>query len=100
MILERHNAIVFVGDETAQSIYMALNTLLSEDLALGALQTWRLGETGKVECRCENQFSTEGCLSYAVRNSEDTKRNGGKTNAYFCGREFPFPKLDMVLAKA
>ncbi len=44
LILERFSASVFVGDDVARSIYLALNMLLWEDLALGDVEGWNMNE--------------------------------------------------------
>jgi hypothetical protein len=38
MILERFNAIIFLGGDIAQTIYTAFNILLRKDLAVGGLR--------------------------------------------------------------
>src|SRR5437763_616749 len=40
LILERFDGVVFVGDETLQSIYAGFNILLRQDLGLGAMKQW------------------------------------------------------------
>lgn len=87
MILSRFNAITFVGDGLAQSIYAALNTLLREDLALGGLQQWIMSDEDKVKCRCHGQFLNIECQRFAIKSSEDVKKNEGggrKGSPYFC----------------
>jgi hypothetical protein len=82
MILERFSAIVFVGDEIALSVYAALNVLLFEDLALGSLQQWMMSEQERESCTCNNQFTLENCLRYAIKNSDQVHSGNGKS--YLC----------------
>jgi hypothetical protein len=84
MILERFNAVVFVGDEQAKRIYMGLNILLREDLAFGALRDWELGPEEKEMCHCRGQFEEE-CARSAILGSEEAKGEGRR--GYFCKRE-------------
>lgn len=91
MILERFNAIVFVGDDIAQSIYAAFNILLREDLALGSLQQWLMTDEERTKCKCDNQFINSECSRYAIKNRDDLKKNEvgeRRGNPYFC--ESPF----------
>ena len=92
MILERFNTIVFIGDSTAQTIYAALNILLREDLALGGLQQWMMNDQDRAACKCDNQFLSGDCLGYAVKSSEEVKKNR-KESPYFCERmPYSFPR--------
>lgn len=87
MILERFNAIVFVGDDIAQSIYAAFNILLREDLALGSLQQWLMTDEERLKCKCDNQFLNNECRGYAIKNIDEVKKNEAgdrKGNPYFC----------------
>jgi hypothetical protein len=79
MILERFNAILFIGDDVAQSIYAAFNILLRENLAYGSLQTWNMDAQEMKQCECDAQFLDKyppSCLEYAVTSSEQVKENG------------------------
>jgi hypothetical protein len=90
MILERFNAIVFIGDNVAHSIYTAFNILLREDLAYGGLQQWLLTDQDLVNCKCDNQFLNSDCLGYAVKNIEEVKKNEAgerKGSPYYCERK-------------
>ncbi|KAH7351067.1 hypothetical protein BKA65DRAFT_395770 [Rhexocercosporidium sp. MPI-PUGE-AT-0058] len=87
MIIGRFNAITFVGDDIAQSIYAAFNILLREDLALGGLQQWIMSDEDKAKCRCHNQFLYSECQRFAIKSSDDVKKNEGrdrKGSPYFC----------------
>ncbi|KAE8445484.1 hypothetical protein EG329_013374 [Mollisiaceae sp. DMI_Dod_QoI] len=89
IILERFNAIVFVGDEVAQSIYAAFNILLREDLALGSLQQWIMTEEERMKCKCDNQFINSECQRYAIKSIDEVRKNeasGRKGSPYLCER--------------
>lgn len=89
MVLERFNAIVFVGDDISRILYLAFNMLLREDLALGGLQDWSMSEQDRESCKCDNQF-LDDCLAYGVKSSEDIKKDGEsdrKVSPYFCSRK-------------
>jgi hypothetical protein len=91
MILERFNAIVFVGDDVAQSIYAAFNILLREDLALGSLQQWLMTDDERIKCKCDNQFLNNECQGYAIKSIDEVKKNDAgerKGNPYFCESKF------------
>ncbi|TVY90059.1 hypothetical protein LAWI1_G003106 [Lachnellula willkommii] len=85
MILERFNALVFIGDSTAQTIYTALNIILREDLAIGGLQQWMMNDQDRAACKCDNQFVNGDCLGYAIKGIEEVKKNR-KESPYFCER--------------
>ncbi|TVY46056.1 hypothetical protein LOCC1_G002549 [Lachnellula occidentalis] len=85
MILERFNALVFIGDSTAQTIYAALNILLREDLALGGLQQWMMNDQDREACKCNEQFVNRDCLGYSIKGIEKAKKNM-KESPYFCER--------------
>ena len=92
MILERFNALVFIGDSTAQTIYTALNILLREDLALGGLQQWMMNDQDRAACKCDQQFVNGDCLGYSIRGIKEAKKNM-KQSPYFCERMLnPFMK--------
>lgn len=86
MVLERFNAIVFLGDDIARTIYLGLNILLREDLAFGGIQGWSMNEQDRAACRCDDQF-TEDCVAYGIGSSEEVKRNAEKASSYYCERE-------------
>ena len=87
MILERFDAVVFVGDDTLQAVYAGLNILLRQDLALGALEHWNIAEDVDV-CRCENQFLKESCWKNSVSSSEQVQEHtdNSKGSSYACTR--------------
>lgn len=89
MILERFDAVVFVGDFSLQTIYNGFNILLRQDLASGALKTWDMDKDTLQQCRCDNQFIVQSCAGHFVTSSEDMVRNtdtGGHTRPYACTR--------------
>jgi hypothetical protein len=53
----RFNALVFIGDDAARSIYAAFNILLTKDLELGAWRSWEMELVHKKKCRCESMFA-------------------------------------------
>lgn len=77
MILERFDAVVFVGDHSLQTVYNGLNILLRRDLAHGTLKTWFLDKETLEQCRCENQFTSEICAGHFVTSSTDVTNAGG-----------------------
>jgi hypothetical protein len=93
MILERFNAISFIGDEVVQSIYTAFNILLREDLALGGLRSWNMDEQDQEACKCDSQFLNSYCSGFAVKSSEEVKENEAgdwKGSSSYCAREYLF----------
>ncbi|KAI9770736.1 MAG: hypothetical protein M1840_002986 [Geoglossum simile] len=90
MILERFDAVIFLGDNMVHSIYRAFNILLRENVALGALKQWEMSNAERDTCRCDNQFVKEECAMFAVTGNEEVARNdggGGHSSPYFCDRE-------------
>ena len=92
MILERFNAISFIGDELVQSVYAAFNILLREDLSLGGLQQWIMSDQDRRNCKCDGQFLNPDCTGYGVKNRDEVKKNGDdqKGSSYFCSRKSLF----------
>ncbi len=89
MILERFDAIIFIGDDMIKNIYAAFNMLLRENIALGGLKQWDMKESERETCRCDNQITRPECDKYTVTNSEDVRKNdigSGHPNPYFCNR--------------
>jgi hypothetical protein len=90
MILERFDAIIFLGDNMVRSIYSAFNILLRENAALGALKQWEMSDAERSACRCDNQFAKGECAMFAATRNEEVAKNdgGGKhSSPYFCDRE-------------
>ncbi|KUJ18280.1 uncharacterized protein LY89DRAFT_644340 [Mollisia scopiformis] len=89
MILERLNAIVFVGDDVSRSIYAAFNVLFREDLVLGSLQEWLMTEEDRMKCKCDNQFIDSQCQAFAIKSRDEVKKSESgdrKGTPYFCER--------------
>ncbi|KAE9375379.1 hypothetical protein N431DRAFT_436863 [Stipitochalara longipes BDJ] len=88
MILERFNAISFIGDELVQSVYAAFNILLREDLSLGGLQQWIMSDQDRKNCKCDGQFLNLECTGYGMKNRDALKKNSRdqKGSPYFCSR--------------
>jgi len=72
MILERFNAITFVGDEHIRAIYIALNTLISEDPFRGGMNA-----DADIECTCEMQLWKVECVGAMLRSSDEASQNLG-----------------------
>lgn len=87
MILERFDAIVFIGDDTLKSIYAGFNILRRENMAMGALKQWEMSDEDMQSCRCENQFIKGGCSKYIISGSQNLRENDHKTehqSPYVC----------------
>lgn len=92
MILDRFDAIVFIGDNMLQHIYAAFNILLRENMAMGSLKQWEMSEDERVNCRCDNQITRPECSKYAVLDSEEVRKKdpgSGHTSPYHCNRMCP-----------
>lgn len=97
MILERFDAIVFVGDVRLQHIYAAFNMLIRENIALGSLKQWEMKENERAGCRCDNQLIKTECANYLVMDNQavrDHDGDSGHRSPYHCDREqhCSFPK--------
>ncbi|KAF6221428.1 hypothetical protein HO133_002284 [Letharia lupina] len=89
MILERFDAIVFIGDDSLKHIYAAFNMLLRENMAMGSLKQWELNESQRDACRCDNQFTKSECWSHMIMESQSVKEKEdgvGHRNPFFCDR--------------
>ncbi|KAL8832339.1 MAG: hypothetical protein Q9191_000340 [Dirinaria sp. TL-2023a] len=75
MILERFDAIVFIGDDLVRHIYAAFNMLLRENVAMGSLRQWEVSEGDRDLCRCDNQITRPECAKYSVSDSEEIRKN-------------------------
>lgn len=94
MILERFDAIVFVGDDSLKHVYAAFNMLLRENIAMGGLKQWDLTENERLSCRCDNQFMRAECSKHFVTDSlavSDNDENSGHKSPYYCSRNSTFP---------
>ncbi|KAH0544838.1 hypothetical protein FGG08_001067 [Glutinoglossum americanum] len=91
MILERFDAVIFLGDNMVRSIYSAFNILLRENVALGALKQWEMSNTERSGCRCDGQFTKGECVRFAVMGNEEVARHDGgrrHSSPYFCDRKY------------
>jgi len=89
MILDRFDAIVFIGDNMLQHVYTAFNILLRENIALGGLKQWEMSESQRSACRCDNQFIKSECSKYTITTSEQVDKNDGGSghrSPYLCNR--------------
>lgn len=89
MIMDRFDGFVFVGDELVHNIYAAFNVLLRQDLSLGALQSWKMSEKERDDCRCEHQFTKPECRKFLVTASDEVKQGHeehGFKEPYVCNR--------------
>ncbi len=90
MILERFDAVVFIGDDTLKTIYAAFNMLLRENIAMGGLKQWELTEKDRTTCRCDNQLMRPECSIHAITESQVVAENdesSGHKSPYYCGRK-------------
>ena len=90
MILERFDAIIFIGDNMLQYLYAAFNMLLRENIAIGSLKQWEMKEEEQAACRCDNQIIKAECTKFAVMNNQEVKENDGGSrhkSPFFCDRE-------------
>jgi hypothetical protein len=91
MILERFDAIIFIGDDTLQHVYAAFNMLIRENIALGSLKQWEMKESERAGCRCENQLIKAECSKYAILDNQavrDHDGDSGHRSPYYCDREW------------
>ena len=89
MILERFDAVVFIGDDMVRHIYAAFNMLLRQNLATGGLKQWDMKESERDMCRCDSQLIKPECAKYIVTESEDVRKNdfgSGHPSPYYCSR--------------
>ena len=89
MILERFDAVVFIGDDSLKQIYAAFNMLLTENMAMGSLRQWELNEGQREACKCDNQFNKPECASHMITESETgrEKEDGvGHRSLFYCDR--------------
>lgn len=94
MILDRFDAVIFIGDDTLKAVYAAFNMLLRENLAMGGLKQWELIEMDDAACRCDNQLIRPECMTYAVTDSQEIAENDEKSvhkSPYYCARKCTIP---------
>ncbi|KAL9125645.1 MAG: hypothetical protein Q9217_005181 [Psora testacea] len=98
MILERFDAVVFIGDDMLKAIYSVFNMLLRENLAMGGLKQWEMSEREREGCRCDNQIVKPDCASHTITDSEEVwegDEGSGHRSPYHCDRT---PILTGILA--
>ena len=89
MILERFDAVVFVGDDSLKQIYAAFNMLLRENMAMGSLKQWELTESQGEACRCDNQLTKQECWSHMIMDSQTVGKGedgDGQRSPFYCDR--------------
>ena len=90
MILDRFDAIVFIGDGMLQTIYAGLNMLLRENIATGGLKQWKMKEDERTSCKCDKQIIKPECSSYNLKNSQEVRESageGGRHSPFYCDRK-------------
>ena len=90
MILERFDAVVFIGDDSFKPIYAAFNMLLRENMAMGSLKQWELNESQRDGCKCDNQLTKSECSSHMITDSETARKKedgDGHRNPFYCDRK-------------
>ena len=83
MILSRFDSIVFIGDETLQTIYNGLNILLRQDLSLGALDPLKITGDDIQKCKCDNQFIKDSCSKYAITSSQQVSSSSSGYSKHY-----------------
>ena len=94
MILERFDAVVFIGDDSLKPIYAAFNMLLREDMATGSLKQWELNDGQRDACKCDSQLTKPECSSHMITDSETVreKEDGiGHGSPFHCDRNSTNP---------
>ena len=90
MILDRFDAVVFVGDDSLKHIYAAFNMLLRENIATGSLRRRDLTQKDQTACRCDNQFTSPEC-SVQIATESQAISDGSTTtelkSPYYCDRK-------------
>ncbi|MCJ1389626.1 hypothetical protein MMC18_002483 [Xylographa bjoerkii] len=89
MILDRFDAVVFIGDGMLQNVYSAFNMLLRENVALGGLKQWNLKDDERSSCHCDNQLMRPECLGQSITSSAEVRENDGGSShrsPYYCDR--------------
>ena len=92
MILERFDAIVFIGDTSLKYIYAAFNMLLRENIATGGLKQWDFTEGERAACRCNNQLMKPECSMHINTDSQAVNSHGHRTghdSGFYCSSEAP-----------
>ena len=90
MILDRFDAVVFIGDHMLQNVYSGFNMLLRENIAMGGLKQWEMKESERVACRCDSQIIKEDCSRFSVTSNLEVRehdRGSGHRSPYYCDRK-------------
>lgn len=85
-ILERFDGVVFIGDESLETVYSGFNILLRQDLALGALELESMDPMLQAECRCDNQYIKQDCRTHYKLDSKGASPDKHIGAPYFCNR--------------
>ena len=91
MILDRFDAVVFIGDDMPRHVYAAFNMLLRENIASGSLKQWEMKENERAGCRCDNQLIKGECAQYIVTDNQVVQGHDGDSghkSPYYCDREW------------
>lgn len=89
MILERFDAIVFIGDDSLKQIYAAFNMLLRENMATGSLKQWELSESQRDACKCDGQLTSPECSSHMIMDSRTVREKDdgdSQRSPFYCDR--------------
>lgn len=99
MILERFDAVVFIGDDMVKHIYTAFNMLLRENIATGGLKQWELTGSERDACRCENQIVKPDCATHTItENSALRETDGsGHKSPYYCDRSCSMTRTSSLI---
>ena len=89
MILDRLDGVVFIGDDMVGQIYAAFNILLRQDLALGALQQWKMTKEQREACRCDSQYTRLDCSQFFITSNDEVGQSDADPTIrtpYACNR--------------
>lgn len=98
MILDRFDAIFFVGDDSLKHIYAAINMLLRENIDMGGLKQWELSDSQRDGCRCDSQIAKGDCSTHIVTSSEEgaSHDEGSQHKSPFYCRSTSLEHLQLV----
>ena len=92
MILDRFDAVVFIGDGMLKNVYASFNMLLREDIAMGGLKQWSTTEKDRQQCACDNQLIRWECSKFSVLSSDEKvgheRSSGEGGRPYYCDRKY------------
>lgn len=86
MILDRFDAVVFIGDEMLHNVYAAFNMLLRQNIATGGLKKWKLEANDVEPCKCGGQLTKGECLRELLNSNQEVV--GEHATSYLCNREY------------